>query len=460
MHITITRRWDLLLAILAVALSTTSLSADDWPQWMGPTRDGVYRETGVVERIPDAGLPVKWRVPLAGGYSGPAVAHGRVYVMDFVVKRGDVVNEPQQKVDLDGAERILCLDEKTGKTIWTHEYPCKYKISYPGGPRCTPTVVDGKVVTLGAQGDLRVLSAKDGSLIWQTSFEKDHHAPVPLWGFAGHPLVVDAMVVALVGGENQAVAAFDLATGAVKWKALSCSDAGYCPPVVIDAGGVQQLVIWHPDAVASLNPQTGDVYWTIPLKPDFGMSVGRPQVRGDKLFIAGVMRTSVMLELDAKKPAVTELWRGDTAKSLYPGNVTNMWGDGVIFGCDHGVGSLMAIDASNGKRLWETFEPVRPDETRKIRAGSAFLTLHKPTGRYFLFGETGNLSIAELDRSGYHSKGRMHVLEPTTTAFGRQVVWSYPAYANRTAFIRNDKEIVAVDLAKRATARADGRSLD
>ncbi|HPF37001.1 MAG TPA: PQQ-binding-like beta-propeller repeat protein [Phycisphaerae bacterium] len=450
-HLAFRRRIHLLTALVVAGLATTAF-ADDWPQWMGPTRDGVYRETGIVDRMPDGGLPVKWRAPLAGGYSGPAVAKGRVYVMDYVLKSGKVVNEPQQKVDLDGMERVLCMDAKTGKTIWTHEYPCAYKISYPGGPRCTPTVVDDKVVTLGAQGDLRVLSAKDGGVIWAKSLPKDMNAPVPLWGFAGHPLVEAGVVFVVVGGENQAVAAFDLNTGAVKWKALSCSDAGYCPPVMIEAGGAKQLVVWHPEEVASLDPKNGNVHWTLPLKPDFGMSVGRPQRKGNKLFIAGVMRTSVMLELDDRRPAVKELWRGATPRSLYPGNVTNMWGDGVIFGCDHGDGCLMAIDASNGNRLWETFEPVRPDEKRRIRAGSAFLTQLGASDGYFLFGETGELSMATLDRAGYHARGHMHVLEPTTSAFGRDVVWSYPAYADRTIFVRNDKEIVALDIASRSTA--------
>lgn len=454
MHAATLRRWMSTLAIFTVALCTSTANADDWPQWMGPTRDGLYRETGVVDRIPDSGLPVKWCVPVAGGYAGPAVANGRVYVMDLVIKSGDVVNQPGVKANVEGTERVLCLDAKTGKTIWTHEYPCSYDIGYPGGPRCTPTIADGKVVTLGAQGDLHVLSAKDGSLIWKTSFPNDLKSPVPMWGFAGHPLVQNAMVVALVGGEGQGAVAFDLDSGDVKWKALNSKDAGYCPPVMIDAGGTKQLVVWDPDNISSLDPKNGNVYWTIPLHAGFGMSVGRPQVKGDRMFVSGPQRASVMLQLNEKKPAVKELWRGDIAKSLYPGNVTSMWGDGILFGCDHTDGCLLAIDAKDGKRLWTTFEPVRPDEKRRIRAGSAFITRHEPGGDYFLFGETGDLSLATMDRRGYHAKGRMHILEPTSGAFGRDVVWSYPAYADRTVFIRNDKELVAVDISKHETKPA------
>ncbi len=437
-----------LLTVAVMAFMVMPATATDWPQWMGPTLDGNYTETGVIDRIPAEGLPIKWRKPINGGYSGPAVANGRVYVMDFVVTKGKVVNEPQGKPEIDGIERVLCLDEKTGDLIWKYEYPANYRISYPGGPRCTPTVSDGLVVTLGAHGDLCVLDAKDGTLKWRTSFEKDYGAPVPMWGFAGHPLVEDGVVYVQIGGTDQAVAAFDLQTGKLKWKAHSSGDAGYCPPVTIDAGGAKQLLAWHPAKVLALNPKDGSLYWEVPLKPDFGMSIGRPQRKGDQLFIAGVMRTSVMLKLDDKKPAVTEVWRGESAKSLYPGNVTPMWGDGAIFGCDHQLGALIAIDSTNGERLWQTFEPVDPKEKRLIRSGSAFITRHTPSGNYFLFGETGNLSLAKMDRDGYHSLGSVNIVKPTTNAFGRDVVWSHPAYANRTVFLRNDKEIVAVDIAK------------
>ena len=440
------------LTLFATVCLSTMLSdahAADWPQWMGPARDGTYTEAGVIDRIPDEGLPIKWRKPINGGYSGPAVADGRVYVMDFIVTKGKVVNTPEGKPEIEGIERVLCLDEKNGEQIWKYEYPCSYRISYPGGPRCTPTVVGDLVVTLGAHGDLCVLNASDGKLKWRTSFEKDHKAPVPLWGFAGHPLVDNGVVYALIGGTDQAVAAFDLQNGTLKWKALSCDDAGYCPPVMIEAGGAKQLVAWHPAELVALNPANGEPYWQVPLKPTYGMSIGRPQLKGDRLFTAGIVRSSVMLKLDDKKPAVSEVWRADAAKSLYPGNVTAMWGDDAIFGCDHQLGALIAIDPANGKRLWQTFEPVDPKETRKLPSGSAFITHHMPSGNYFLFGETGNLSLAKMDRAGYHSLGSVNIVKPTTNAFGRDVVWSHPAYANRTVYLRNDKEIVAVDIGEK-----------
>jgi hypothetical protein len=121
--------------------------------------------------------------------------------------------------------------------------------------------------------------------------------------------------------------------------------------------------------------------------------------------------------------------------------------DGVIYGSDEGTGAMIAARLSDGERLWTTYEPVRPGNERRIGAGTAFVTRHAPTGRYWLFGETGVLTLAEMDDQSFRSRGQMQVVEPTQSAFGRKVIWSHPAYANKTAYIRNDKELVAVDLA-------------
>jgi outer membrane protein assembly factor BamB len=146
------RSATLLFALLT--LSVPAARGDDWPQWMGPARDGVWRETGLVKAIPATGLPVKWRADVKGGYSGPAVADGRVYLMDYERREGEVANAPNDRTALAGQERVLCLDATTGQLLWKHSYDCPYAISYASGPRCTPTVADGKVYTLGAEGNL------------------------------------------------------------------------------------------------------------------------------------------------------------------------------------------------------------------------------------------------------------------------------------------------------------------
>jgi outer membrane protein assembly factor BamB len=180
----------LCFAVFTVATCVaTAARADDWPQWLGPRRDAIWREQGLVTTFPAGGLPVKWRVPVAEGYSGPAVTGGRVYVADYVAREGEVVNGPNDRTNRLGTERLLCLDAATGRLLWKHEQDCAYSISYASGPRCTPTVADGLVYSLGAEGNLACLDAASGELRWSKDFKKDYSAPTPIWGFCGHPLV-------------------------------------------------------------------------------------------------------------------------------------------------------------------------------------------------------------------------------------------------------------------------------
>src|SRR5262245_8020925 len=136
------RRWWS-LAFLA-GLFCGPAKGDDWPQWLGPKRDSVWRETGILDKFPPEGPKILWRTPIAGGYAGPAVAGGRVYVPDFVAE-GNTTPNPNKRGERKGTERLLCLDAKTGKVLWKHEHEVTYKISYDYGPRSTPTVSGGKV---------------------------------------------------------------------------------------------------------------------------------------------------------------------------------------------------------------------------------------------------------------------------------------------------------------------------
>ena len=163
----------LMLTVLATTVAVLPSRADDWPQWLGPKRDSVWRETGLLDRFPSGGPKVLWRVPIDGGFSGPAVVGNRVFVMDYVASEGQRWEPGPGKRDrLKGRERVLCLDAGTGKLLWKHEYECPYFVSYASGPRCTPTVADGRVYTLGTMGDLHCLDAVDGRVVWAKDLKK------------------------------------------------------------------------------------------------------------------------------------------------------------------------------------------------------------------------------------------------------------------------------------------------
>ncbi len=452
------RRGPLIVCCLAGVLGLAGMSrADDWPQWLGPRRDATWRESGLAEAIPAAGLPVKWRVEVKGGYSGPAVADGRVYLMDYDRRQGTLANAPNDRTVLAGNERILCLDAATGALLWKHEYDCPYSISYASGPRCTPTVVDGRVFCLGAEGHLTCLDARTGRVHWAKDFQRDYAAPVPIWGFCGHPLVEGDALICLVGGPGSVAVAFDKETGRERWRALTASESGYCPPTMIESAGVRQLLIWDADNLNSLDPATGRVFWSQPLKPMYGMSIMAPQVadtpRGRVLFASGIGRVGALFALAADKPGARVVWRGGPKSAVYCANSTPFIAGDAIYGCDCDTGMLTAVDLADGRRLWETTAPTTGGD-RRGKHGTAFLVRQAAAApedgavRTWLFSETGDLVLARLSPEKYQELGRMHLVDATNECFGREVVWSHPAFANRCIFVRNDRELVCVDAAE------------
>jgi len=435
------------ITFLAVILTTSFIFADDWPQWMGPNRDDVWAEDGIIEAFPEEGLTFLWRKTISGGFSGPAVANGRVYVTDYVKSAGDDKPAPTTRNDLKGKERVVCLDTKTGKELWKHEYDCNYAISYPAGPRCTPTVDSGKVFTLGSMGDLLCLDGANGDVIWSRNLPKTYNSPLPLWGYAGHPLVYRNLLICMAGGENSAVVALDKETGEEVWKALSTPEIGYSPPTLIEAGGTSQILIFHGTSLNSLNPETGSVYWSEPLTTSYAMAIMAPRRDGDFLFAGGFNNRSVGLKLDPTKPAVTKIWQGSPTLGLAPVSGTPFVENGVAYGID-GNGLFRAVRIKTGERLWSTARPVngRDNENRSgANEGATFVT--RNGNRFFIFGENGDLVIARLSPERYEEVSRVRLLEPVGVGLGRQIVWSHPAYAEKCVFARNDKEIVCASLA-------------
>src|SRR5207245_1192283 len=193
-----------------------------------------------------------WRAAIGGGYAGPAVANGRVYITDRQLAQGaSNPADPFARGVIRGTERALCLNETDGKLIWKYEYDCPYTVSYPAGPRATPLVSGGKVYTLGAEGNLCCLEASSGKLIWSKDFKKDYNAKTPLWGFAGNPLLDGPRLICLAAGEGSTVVALDKDTGSEIWHALNAKEPGYSSPMICEAGGKRQLIILHPEAANS-----------------------------------------------------------------------------------------------------------------------------------------------------------------------------------------------------------------
>ena len=432
------------IACLFLLIVSSFAMADEWPQFLGPKRDGVWRETGIVEKFPEGGPKQLWSTKIGGGYSGVSVAQGKVFVPDY------------QPGDTQAKERTLCLDAKTGKELWKDEYPVTYKnVGYAAGPRCTPLVHGELVYTLGTMGDLRCLKVADGNVAWAKNYVKDFAAKVPIWGFASHPIIDGDKLICVTGGtKNNLVMALDKATGKTLWEVESTeADCGYAAAVIETFDSTRTLIVWHGAAVLGLNPDTGKRLWKQDFKTNFALTAPTPQKFGDNLFVTAFYEGPMMLT--PKKDSVSVVWKG-TGKSEKPEGTDKLHSimptpylkDGHIYGvCSYG--ELRCLKADTGKRVWETRKPTvgtATEEGKPVRWGNLFLTPHED--RFFLFNEKGELILAKLSPKGYEEISRALLVKPTNKMAGRPVVWTSPAFADKKCFIRNDVEVVCVELGK------------
>jgi outer membrane protein assembly factor BamB len=442
------RRLALVAFISAALVTTAPLAADEWPQWRGPTRDGVWRETGLVEkfdtdRIADGKLKRLWRAEIDAGYSGPTVADGRVFVTDRQVM-------PKQ------IERVHCFAADTGKPLWTFTYDCVYSgVSYVAGPRASVGIVGDRAYALGTMGHLHCLSTNDGTVIWKKDLAAEYKIRMPIWGIAAAPLVEGELVIVHIGGEKACIVAFDRTTGAERWLALD-DRASYAAPIVVEQAAKRVVVCWTGDNVVGLNPADGSVYWSHPFKPTrMVIGIATPVVDGSRVFVSSFYDGSLMLDLARDDTKARQVWRRlgpneQQTDSLHAIISTPYLTGDYVYGVDS-YGELRCLDAKTGDRIWE-------DRTATPRERWSTIHMVQNGGTTWMFNEAGELVIARLSPKGFEAISRAKLLDPTRVQLARRegVCWSHPAFAYKHVFARNDKELVCVSLAADKEAKPAG----
>jgi outer membrane protein assembly factor BamB len=421
-------------AALLSLLSVVAARAEDWPQWRGTNRDGVWHESGIIEKFASKELAPKWRVEIGAGYCGPTVAKGRVYVMDRLTKPASI-------------ERVHCFDEPTGKKLWSYEYECPYgRIGYPAGPRASVTISGGKAYALGATGRIHVFEAESGKILWQKDLDQQYTIDMPIWGIAAAPLVFEDVVILQIGGQGACIVALKTENGDEAWRALG-DRAQYTAPILIEQARQPVVLCWTGDSVAGLAPRSGKVLWRFPWKPvQMPIGIATPVVEGDRVFFTSFYDGSLMLRLLQDRPDVEKVWQiagrdEKNTEALHSIISTPVFENGYIYGVDS-YGELRCLDAATGNRVWE-------NRTAVPRARWSTIHFVKNGDRYFLFNERGELIIARLSPQGYDEISRAKLLEPTMDQLRERggVCWSHPAFANKHVFARNDKELVCASLA-------------
>jgi len=397
-----------------LALFALCACAADWPQFLGPTRDGVSAETAVLTEFPTDGPKIAWKMAVGSGWSGPVVADGKVILFHRV--------ENQEIVD--------CLDATNGKSIWKHGYRTRYEddFRFDEGPRATPLITDGKVITFGADGDLQALEFATGKELWKRNVNKDYDVTKGYFGAACSPIRVGNFILMNVGGRNAGVVAFDFATGKEVWK-TSNDKASYSSPTVAKFDGRERAVFFTRSGLLGIDPTNGEVKFSKEWRPriDASVNAATPLVHKNQIFIStSYQRGAIVLEV--KNDDLTEIWASDDVLSNhYNTSVRHKEHLFGINGRQEQKPALTCIDWKTGKLEWS-----------KDRFGCAVLIVVGDA--IVAIAEPGDLVIFAADPKAYRELARAKVLESPVRAA--------PAFANGKLYARDGKTMVCVDLGK------------
>jgi outer membrane protein assembly factor BamB len=389
--------------------STQRVSAEDWPQWRGENRAGVWNGVKLPEKLTAETVRKRWSVEVGGGYSGIAVASGRVFTMD----------RPKDQPH----ERVLCFDAATADRIWTRKYEANYgDLDYGQGPRSTPTVQGERVFTLGAVGHLHALDARSGGVVWSVDTAKEFKASMPVWGHSVSPLVEGDLVIVQIGAPSGGtVMAFDRDTGKERWRALD-DRPGYSSPIVIERDGKRQLIVWTADNVVGLAATTGKVLWSVPfLTTNNDVAIISPVVAENRVFVSGYWDGCGAWSLNDSTP--TEDWKHKAPACLM---ATPLYRDGHLYVLDKRQG-VLCLDWKTGERLWSDDHRITPKDRNPhatmVWAGDRAVILNTP----------GELILGKFSPEGYAEHGRVPIIGKT---------WAHPAFVGQDVFARSQTKLV------------------
>ncbi len=405
------------IAILldALILAPALLVAQDWPQILGPGRNGIYTGPPIVPSLPRGGPPQIWARDIGAGFAGPAVSAGTLILFHRLNNR----------------EVVDAMDAASGKTRWTFEYPTSYRddFGFDEGPRAVPAIAGGRVFTHGADGWLHGLDFKTGRRLWGVDTRRVFDAPKGYFGVATSPLVDGTRVMVNVGGKAGGIVAFDAASGKTLWTSTS-DEASYSAPVVADIAGMRTAVFFTRTGLVALDPANGGIRYQYRWRARMAASVNAavPIVVKDQIFLSASYGTGAIL-LQVANNAVKPVWSGDESMSNHYS--TSVLKDGYLYGFDgrQEFGqSLRCVELATGKVMWNV---------DGFGAGTLLIADHI----LVITRESGELALAPASPEGFRFNSRAQLLPG--------VVRAYPALADGRYFVRNERQLRAFDLTRR-----------
>jgi outer membrane protein assembly factor BamB len=401
-----------LAALVCSFAITATAMPQDWPQILGPTRNGVYVGPPITRMLPKSGAPLVWKREVGAGFAGPAVSAGRLVLFHRVVAR----------------ETVEAMDAATGKTIWTVDYPTAYRddFGFDEGPRAIPLIAGGRVFTHGADGILQALDFASGNRLWAVDTRRDFSVAKGYFGAASSPLVDGDRVLLNVGGRNAGIVAFDVATGKTVWTATS-DEASYSSPVVADIAGQRTAVFFTRTGLVALDPVSGSVRYQHRWRARVAASVNAatPLVINDRIFLSASYGTGATL-LQVANGTVKPVWSSD--ESLSNHYSTSVHRDGYLYGFEgrQEFGqSLRCIELATGKVMWNV-------------DGFGAGTLLIAGDQLVITRESGELVLAPASPKAFQPAARAQLIPG--------IVRAYPALSAGTLFVRNENTLAAFSL--------------
>lgn len=376
---------------IACGIVVVLAAGADWPQFLGPTRNGISPEKGLNTHWSKDGPPRLWDREVGEGYSGPVILGDRLIV------HHRVGNE----------DRVECLYPATGKPRWTYRYASNYQdpLGKGDGPRSTPILTPERVYTVNAAGLVHCLDASDGKLIWQRDLDRDYTLRRSFFGLGNSPILESGLLLINAGAKDAGIVALDAATGKEVWKATD-ANASYASPVAATIDGVRVVIFFTREGLTVLDPNKGTVRiskrWRS--REHASVNAASPLVVDNHIFLSACYDTGAVL-LKAGRDSVEDVWSGDQSLSCH--YATPVYRDGILYGfhgrVDVGGSQLRAVDWKTGKVLWET---------DGVNSGS----LVAADGHLLVLSQEGQLSVVEATPDAYREKAKASVLKGTCRA--------------------------------------------
>jgi len=393
----------MLLAFVAVQGAAQST---DWPQWRGPNRDGISKETGLLKSWPANGPTLLWKAKGAGnGYSSFAVANGKLYTMGL---RGD-------------REFIVAFDVTTGKELWATQHGSAFRNDRGDGPRGTPTVDGDRLYALGGNGDLSSLDVRTGKVLWSKNVLKEFGGSNTRWGISESPLVIGDKVLVNAGGPNASIVALKKSDGSVIWKSQS-DEAGYSSAIPLNVNGSTQVVFFTGARALGLDLKDGKLLWDYTRPSNNVANVATPIARANRVFVSSDYGTGggvVEIKADNKAQEIyfTKEMRNHHSSSVLVGD--------YLYGFSSAILTAMKFDT--GEIAWRD---------RSIGKGSLIYA----DGRLYCFSENGVVGLVEASPAGYKEVGRFRIPQDSLPT------WTHPVVSGGRLFLRDQDTIYAFDV--------------